>query len=70
MIQDSAQKHQRTVAYYGFTDTVLTADDLASIFHAGLDETEAYGVECDIQCGAFDTVSEAIKYYTQQECEG
>jgi len=62
--------HYETAAFYGFTSSALTASDLAAINDAGLDEDDAYGVECDIQCGAFDTVSDAIDYYTARKHEG
>ena len=59
-----------TAAFYGFTSSALTASDLAAIHDAGLDEDDAYGIECDIQCGAFESVSDAIDYYTARNQEG
>ena len=62
--------HYETTAFYGFTHSVLTGEDLAAIHDAGLDEGDAYGIECDIQCGAFESVSDAIDYYTARNQEG
>ena len=62
--------HYETTAFYGFTHSVLTADNLAAIRGAGLNADDAYGIECDIQCGAFESVSDAIDYYTARNQEG
>ena len=69
MTDERIKNHRKTAAFYGFTDTALTDDELSLIYNAGLDESDAYQIECDLQSGAIETASEAIKYYTQQECE-
>ena len=62
-------EHYETAAFYGFTSSVLTVAELAAIRDAGLDESDAYDIECDLQCGAFQNVYEAIEYYIRRKSE-
>jgi len=66
----SLQDHQKTAAFYGFIDSGLTADNLQSISEAGLDQNAAYGIECDLQCEAFETFAEALEWYKMRALEG
>jgi len=61
--------HQYSCLFYGFVDTCLTNKQLRAINDAGLDEDDAYGIECDLQCNAFDTFSEALEYYKRRALE-
>ena len=63
------QNHQKTAAFYGFTNSLLTGENLEAIVYAGLDENAAYGIECDLQCGAFDTFAEALEWYKVRALE-
>jgi len=62
--------HQYSCLFYGFVDSCLTSKQLRAINDAGLDEDEAYCIECDLQCNAFDTFSEALEYYKRRALEG
>jgi len=56
-------EHKEKCLFYGFLDTCLSNAELKAISDAGLKYDDAYGIECDLQCKAFDTFTEALEYY-------
>ena len=52
-------------AHFGFTSPTLTESEFQNVADAGL-QGFAYELGCDLHAHAFDTVSEAIKYYKTQ----
>ena len=62
--------HQHRCLFYGLVYTCLNNKQLRAIIDSGLDEDDAYGIECDLQCNAFDTFTEALEYYKRRALEG
>jgi hypothetical protein len=65
----NAKQHKQECLKHGFLDSVLSESDMKAIFNAGLDEKDAYGIECDLQCEAFETLDEALEYYKRRPSE-
>jgi len=61
--------HQYRCLFNGLVYTCLTNKQLRAIIDSGLDEHEAYCIECDLQCEAFDTFTEALEYYKRRALE-
>lgn len=56
----------KTFARFGFVEPPLSESDLIKVINAGLIE-QVYAIGCDLFCGAFDSIEEAINWYTKRE---
>jgi hypothetical protein len=58
---------KRLCAFYGFLQTPIKKQEFLQIKKAGIPSDNIYDIACDMHSGAFDSITDAIIFYTNNQ---